>query len=261
MTFGRHVISTGDEHFVAQTLRTLGGPNAGPRAGPVVINEILYRPADLADGSDNSDDEFIELLNISGGSVSLFDPAHSTNTWRLSGGVDFSFPTGASLASGEFALFVNFNPTNATQLAAFRSKYGVGPGIQIFGPYDGKLANDGEDVELKKPTTPLPAGVPYVLVDKVSYRDTAPWPGGADGYGLSLQRRVAAAYGNDPANWFAAPPTAAAGGSSIGNPPILLTQPQSQTVVAYSSPVLGVTAGGDGPLRYQIGRASCRERV
>ncbi len=250
-SFGRHLTSTGEEQFVAQSSRTLGATNTGPRVGPIVINEIHYHPAEFADGSDNSDDEFIELLNISGASVALYDAISPANTWRLSGGVDFTFPMNVTLSSGEFALLVNFNPANAPQLAAFRARFGVAAGVQIFGPYSGQLSNDAEDVELKKPTTPLPAGVPYVLVDKVSYGDSAPWPAGADGFGLSLQRVNAAAYGNDPANWLAADPTAASSHIVTGNAPVLASQPQSQTVVAFSSPVLSVTANGPGPLRYQ----------
>jgi hypothetical protein len=50
--------------------------------------------------------------------------------------------------------------------------------------------------------------VPYVLADRVSYTDHAPWPSGdVDGGGLSLQRRGAALYGNEPLNWLAAAPT------------------------------------------------------
>lgn len=248
VTFGRLVTSTGEEKFVAQSSRTLGAVNSGPRVGPIIINEIHYHPAEFADGSDNSDYEFIELLNMSGANVALYD---ATNTWRLSGGVDFVFPPNVTLASGEFALLVNFNPTNAAQLASFRTKLNVAAGVQIFGPYSGQLSNDGEDVELKKPTTPLPAGVPYVLVDKVSYGDSAPWPAGADGFGLSLQRINSAGYGNDPINWLAAEPTAAGSHVSTGSAPVLVTQPQSQTVVAFSSPVLSVTAGGTGPFQYQ----------
>ena len=58
-------------------------------------------------------------------------------------------------------------------------------------------------------------------------------------------------HGGDPANWVAAQPTAAAGNPSAGNPPVIVTQPQSQTIVAFSSATLSVAAGGDGPLRYQ----------
>src|SRR5204862_6355872 len=45
VSFGRYVISTGEAQYPAQRANTLGGPNAGPRVGPVVINEIQYHPA------------------------------------------------------------------------------------------------------------------------------------------------------------------------------------------------------------------------
>jgi hypothetical protein len=54
--------------------------------------------------------------------------------------------------------------------------------------------------------TPTNVIVPYVLADKVTYHATPPWPMGADGLGLSLQRRALAEFGNDPLNWRAAPP-------------------------------------------------------
>jgi hypothetical protein len=254
VSFGRHVTSDGREHFVAQTSTTLGASNAGPRVGPVVIDEIMYRPPDFSDFSDNSDDEYIELRNVSTGSVALFDGSDPTQTWKLTGGVDFVFPTNRTLGAGESLLLVNFNPTNATQLAAFRAKYGVGMGVQIFGPYDGQLNNSGEDVELKKPTTPLPdvpGVVPFVLVDKVSYGDSAPWPAGADGTGLSLQRLVANAYGNDPANWVAAPASAAAATLIGGTVPVITAHPQSQSLSAYQAVTFSVGATGSAPLRYQ----------
>jgi hypothetical protein len=50
-----------------------------------------------------------------------------------------------------------------------------------------EIGHGGEDVELKKPTTAVAGKVPYVLMDKISYEDSSPWPAGADGTGLSLQ--------------------------------------------------------------------------
>ncbi len=249
VTFGRHVTSTGDEHFVAQTFVTLNALNSGPRIGPVVITEIMFHPPDLGT-NDNSADEFIELLNLTAGTVQLFDPANAANTWKLSGSADFTFPTNKSLAPGERLLLVNFNPTtDPAALVAFRAKYSVGPSVQLFGPYSGKLDNSGGDVELKKPATPLPSGVPYVIVDKVDYNDSTPWPG-ADGDGTSLQRRSANAYGNDPANWVAAAPGAAAP-YATGGVPVITAQPTGQSVVAFQSATFTVIANGDGPLRYQ----------
>ena len=250
VSFGRHLTSEGKEHFVAQTTRTLGATNSGPRVGPVTINEIMYRPQDIGGTNDNSDDEYIELLNITGSPVPLFDAGVPTNTWRLRGGVDYAFPTNLTLAAGEYVLLVNFNPTNAMMTAAFRAKYGIAPGVRLFGPYSGKLDNASDDVELKKPTAPVLGVTPYVLMDKVDYRDSAPWPGGADGFGLSLQRRMLNAYGNDPASWVAAPPTAAAPTAS-GVAPVITAHPQSQTLVAYQNTSLSVTATGAAALRYQ----------
>src|SRR5204863_4351092 len=44
VSFGRHVISTGEEQFPAQRVTTRATGNAGPRIGPVVISEIHYHP-------------------------------------------------------------------------------------------------------------------------------------------------------------------------------------------------------------------------
>lgn len=226
VSFGRYFTST-EVDFVAMSQRTFGTDNpsilsqfrtgtgltnAYPKVGPIVLNELMYHPPDIGT-NDNTLDEFIELLNVTGNTVLLYDPLASTNTWKLGNGVDFVFPLNKSLAPSATLLVVNFDPgTNATQLAAFRSKYGVATSIQIFGPYDGKLDNKGESIELYKPDTPQTpphpdAGfVPYILVDKVKYSDLAPWPTEPDGTGASLQRKNPSEHGNDPVNWKAGSP-------------------------------------------------------
>jgi hypothetical protein len=45
VSFGRHLASDGSETFPAQVSRTLGSANSAPRISPVVISEIMYRPA------------------------------------------------------------------------------------------------------------------------------------------------------------------------------------------------------------------------
>ena len=63
----------------------------------------------------------------------------------------------------------------------------------------------------------------------------------ADGSGASLQRVNPAAYGDDPANWQAAVPTP---GTAFmpGEPPLILTQPQSRVIQMGESVGFAVTA-------------------
>jgi hypothetical protein len=189
------------------------------------------------------EDEFVELRNLAGHDVPLFDPDHPTNTWRLNG-LGFTFPTNVVLRSNALLLIV------ATNAADFRAKYAVPDSVLILGPSGGTLQDNGERLELKRPDVPDTNGVAYITVDEVRYDDKAPWPPGADGGGPSLQRKAPFVYGNDPANWEAAIPTP--GADYIpGEPPIITGQPQSQTIVAYQPATFSVTAAGAGPLFYQ----------
>ncbi|HUR46834.1 MAG TPA: lamin tail domain-containing protein, partial [Candidatus Saccharimonadales bacterium] len=228
VSFGRYTTSVGVD-FVAMAQRTFGTdnpdtvqqfrtgtglPNSLPKVGPIVISEIMYHPASV-DTNDNVLDEFIELHNITLFSAPLYDASYPSNVWRLKKAVSFSFPTNSSLAPNGYGLVVGFDPAlSPATLAAFRSKYAVPAGVPVFGPYEGKLANDSDSVELYKPDAPQTiAGpdlgfVPYILVDRIQYADSAPWPAAPDGTGPSLQRVNDALYGNDPVNWTSGNPTA-----------------------------------------------------
>ena len=246
VSFGRFRVG-GAIEYAAQTARTFGATNAGPLVGPVVIHEIMYHPDNGGAGAR----EFLELKNISGTNVDLFS---GTNTWRVLDGVDFTFPPGVTLAAGDYALVADFDPiANPTLLAQFRAYYSVPPAVPVFGPLVGSLSNDGETVDLKKPSLPDGAFIPYVLVDKVSYLDRAPWPVGlADGGGHSLQRRVAANYGNDAANWLAAAPTAGgANASSPVAPPVITQSPATANVFLNANVLLQAAATGTGPISWQ----------
>jgi hypothetical protein len=200
-----------------------GSPNSGPRIGPVVVHEIMYRPPDLPGPVDNERDEYIELRNITGQTVLLYDPNYPTNRWRLRDAVDFVFPPNTTLPAGGTLLVVSFDPvSDPVSRAAFEAAYGLTTAVPMVGPYSGKLNNSDDEVELYKPDPPqihLPSGdpdhglVPYVLVEKVEYFDTLPWPTSADGFGLSLQRIDANAFGNDVIHWTAATPTPGPQGS------------------------------------------------
>ncbi len=253
VSFGRYVTSVGEEHFVAQVERSFLTNNPGPAVGPVVISEIMYHPLDWGT-NDNVLDEFIELLNITSNTVPLYYASSPTNTWKLTGGVDYAFPTNVSLQAGESLVLVNFAPTNTSQLALFRSLYNVPTNVQVFGPYTGKLNNNNDEIELKKPTLPVlakPDVAPYVLVERVAYRDAAPWPGASDGLGFSLHRWVSGAYGNDPTNWVSAHPNPGSMTLPGSGWPWIVEQPASQTVMVGETVAIQVTAVGEETLTYQ----------
>jgi len=251
VSFGRHVISTGEEHFVAQVQTTLPGENAGPLVGPIVISEVHYHPVDLAGGQDNDDDEFIELHNISGAPAPLYDPLNATNSWVLDDAVEFVFPSGTTLPADGYLIVVGFSPAmNPALESAFRTKFSVPAGVPILGPFGGQLDNSGDSVELYKPDPPEPGSVPLVRVDKVRYRDEAPWPTVPDGYGPSLVREDDTAYGNDPANWRGAAPTPGRA-SGTGTAPAITEQPQDTIGVSGQTASFSVQAGGTPLLQYQ----------
>jgi hypothetical protein len=193
VTLGRHTRSDGEVDFVAMSGQTPLARNALPRVGPVVINEIMYNPA--AGGK-----EYIELLNISPFPVPLYDIVHPTNTWQFDGAMEYTFPTGVTMAAGEHLLIVSVQPDE------FRQLFGLSNSpIRVFGPFSGNLNNAGESVKFYYPGQPEPGGfVPRIRTDRVRYDDDPPWPTSADNGGPSLERKVAIDYGNDPANWVAA---------------------------------------------------------
>ncbi len=207
-SFGRYLTSTGTYRFVTVREATPGRANAYPLVGPVVIDEIMYHPA--ADG----DAEYVELQNISGGPVALFDFA-SGEPWRVmdDSGIDFRFPTDApvTIEPGEHVLLVR-------DLAAVQQCYSVPAGAKVFDWGSGRLANQGERLQLLKPGDVDDRGVRYwIEVDQVNYSDGShgdgfpgdidPWPAAADGEGPSLNRLFPSRYGNDPNNWHATIPT------------------------------------------------------
>lgn len=240
VTFGRYTNSVGAIQYPTQRANTLAAPNSGPRVGPVVINEIQYHPAP-------SDDEFVELKNITSSPVKLYDPAYPTNTWRLEG-IGFAFPTNVEIAANGLLLVVGVDP------ARFRARYDVPPSVPVFGAYSGVLQDNGELLQLKRPDTPEVdthgvVFVPYIVVDEVRYDNNLPWPTNAGGAGPSLERIKATAYGNDPINWRASFGIASPGFENSGNRIPLVSAGDDQTLQAQTFPfpvALSGAASDDG---------------
>jgi hypothetical protein len=240
VTFGRYTNSVGAILYPPQQGNTLGEPNSGPAVGPVVLNEIHYHPA-------ASDAEFIELKNLTGEPVKLYDVSCPTNTWRIDG-IGFAFPTNMEIAPQGLLLVVGGDP------AAFRNRYGVLARVPICGPFPGALQDNGELLQLQRPDTPEVDTngvtiVPYIAIDTVRYDNQAPWPLDAAGAGASLERVNPAAYGNDPANWRAGFGVPSPGLENDGNRPPRVEAGSDLEVISPTFPLtvsLQGTASDDG---------------
>ena len=151
----------------------------------LVINEIHYRPDVKTDPV-----EFIELLNTGGSAVAL-------EGWRIDDAVAYSFPETAVLEPGA-TLVVAQSPS------LVRKKWNHLATDQVFGPYEGKLSNRGERVDL--------VDAQGQVADRVEYGAGFPWPTVGDplsvsGSGPSMQLINAAADNDLAGAWRSAAPT------------------------------------------------------
>ena len=102
--------------------------------------------------------------------------------WRLADAVSFTIPGGTMLGSGQY-LLISQHPGELS------SRYAV----SSLGPFEGRLSNDGETVELLNA-----AGV---IQDEVDYQLGFPWPTIGDIPGRSIQL-INPAFENDVGgNW------------------------------------------------------------
>lgn len=220
VSFGRHISSTGEAHYPPQSALTLGTTNSGPLVGPVVISEIHCQPLP-------GDAQFLELKNITANVVPLYNPEHPELTWRVNG-IGYSFPPGLELAPNGLLLIVSGDP------AVFRARFGVPSQVPILGPFPGVLQSNGENLQLLRPDNPdfddngQPI-VPEIAVDEIRYRVSAPWPVLPAGSGSSLERLMAADYGNDPVNWRVSPGGPSPGLPNTGNRPPQVSAGSNQT--------------------------------
>jgi hypothetical protein len=104
-------------------------------------------------------------------------------------GVTFVFPAGSTIPAG--ATFIL-----ARSPSRFRVRYGD-RGL-VFGPYSGKLANEGEDLRI------LDAGPGYpATIDYLRYEMDPGWPDVLPGQSLELTGASPDRDNDDPHNWVA----------------------------------------------------------
>ena len=203
VAFGRYYKASSDSwNFVAMESNTPNEDNSLPKVGPIVISEIMYNPPE-GGSYDHDDYEFIELTNITGRTVNLweYDTVSGEKVgWAMTNGIDYIFDTDVSIPAGGRIVLVK-------DLDAFDQIYPSVPASIIHGPYDGKLDNGGEKVDLSLPGDEELGERYYIRVERVYYDDKAPWPTSPDGDGMSLQRLDSGTYANDFINWQAGAPS------------------------------------------------------
>ena len=122
----------------------------------IVINEIMYHPAD------NTGGEYIELLNRSGEPVDL-------GGWAFTRGIDYEFPAGTTVGAGEYLVL-------ARDPAALEKHHGLEGAL---GPWDGALSNTAETLLLRD--------INGNTADRVRFADEGSYPESPDGEGPSLE--------------------------------------------------------------------------
>jgi hypothetical protein len=206
----------------------------------VVINEIHYDPdvkTELV--------EFVELHNTTDAEINLAG-------WYFSDGISYRFPAGAVLPARGY-IIVAMNP------AQIHVKWDL-PGNLVFGPFDGKLSNEGEQIELRNADDEE--------IDQVDYQLGFPWPTVGDpednsrfGSGYSIQL-VNPFIDNDlGGSWRSAFPTPMAENNLVyleNTPPHIRQvrhspqQPSSGDVVTITAKVTDSDSVDSVMLYYQI---------
>lgn len=139
----------------------------------VTFNEIMYYPP-----GNNRSLEWVELHNQLAVDQDLSD-------WSLGGGIEFRFPRGTVLPAWGY-LVVSADP------AALRALTGLD---QVFGPFVGTLANEGERLILRN--------LNNRIMDEVTYNNRPRWPLGAAGSGASLAKRLDDSPSDPASHWRA----------------------------------------------------------
>ncbi|HVK59637.1 MAG TPA: lamin tail domain-containing protein [Candidatus Kapabacteria bacterium] len=144
-------------------VRTLGGDSV------VVFNEIMYHPRD------GDPVEWVELYNQMAVDVDI-------SGWEIDG-IGYTFPTNTVIAGKSYIAVAN-NPATLAIRAGLAT---------VYGPFSGRLANEGEQILLRNHN--------QRIMDVVDYGTSYPWPAGPDSSGFTLAKRNPNAGSESPENW------------------------------------------------------------
>jgi hypothetical protein len=212
----------------------------------VVINEIHYDPDIRTELI-----EFIELHNISYDDIDI-------GGWYFSDGISYQFPVGTILPSGGYVVItedpeLSYSPVTVVEKYAANSSF-------VYGPFEGRLSNEGEEIVLRD--------AEGNKVDEVDYQLGFPWPTVGDsvpsdtlGNGHSIQL-VNPYVDNDlGGSWRSAYPTPTRLNSSVyieNTPPHIRQvkhspkQPKSDELVTIAAKVTDSDGVATVELHYQL---------
>lgn len=181
----------------------------------VSFNEIMYHPA----GETASEQEWIEIHNQLTVNVDLSD-------WQIVDGILYEFPRGTTIPADGY-IVVARDPN---------SLQGIVDENRLFGPYRGRLANEGEQIRLLNNSKRV--------MDAIQYDDGGQWPVAADGSGASLAKlspRTGSGYAK---NWGFS--------HQIGGTPGTSNFEQSDPVNSQASSLLFNEIGSDEELWVEL---------
>lgn len=155
--FSYQVYPAGSGEWYGNAESSRDAANEPVRNTAIVINEIMFDPMGGNHG------EFVELHNKGAETMDL-------GGWELEGAVDYVFPAGTLIESGEQLVVV-------ADLDWFQSVYGTD--VRAVGDFDGVLSNAGDRLRLIDGDDNL--------ADEVDYGVGGEWPTLADDKGASME--------------------------------------------------------------------------
>jgi len=169
----------------------------------LVVSEVMYHPVEV--GGTPAGDENLEFIELYNNRVVFED----LSGYAFTNGISYTFPPGTILGGKQY-LVVARDP------AAVEAAYGISG---VYGPFSGRLDNDGERVELSNSNG-------EILIS-FRYNDGRPWPASPDGTGHSL---ILAKLGGDPEEWSSWSPSTYIDGTP-GGPDEAQVEPEDPTLV------------------------------
>ena len=160
--------------WVRSTALLLASACAFQTVHALVFTEIQYHPSVLSDPNESL--EYIEIRNNTSHPVDL-------SGYHFVSGVRFAFPENFLLAGWDHIVV-------CADAEAVRRQYGL---ENVLGNYEGRLDNDGEQLQLSNR-----AGA---IVAELRYGDRDPWPRAADGTGYTLTAKQSLLDVGNPRNW------------------------------------------------------------